>query len=73
MEKALKLLRLPDSWRCRCKRIDGGRKAHAALHEKIHRDQCPLTPTFAREERWDGHNTGVTKEDLLLLARSSKY
>ena len=69
----LNLLRMADSWRCRCKKIAVGQKAHAALYAKTHQPRCPLTPTCAKEERWDGKNNGVAKEDLLLLARIGKY
>ena len=73
IDRALKVLRQPDSWRCTCKKIRAGKKAHAALYEKIHQQKCPLTPMLAGEDRWDGKNKGVKKQDIILLARSNRY
>ena len=71
----LKILRQPNSWKCTCKKIAAGRKAYAALYERLgHKTKCLLTPTCAGECRWDGKNNGVTEEDLKFLhARKSKW
>ena len=73
INRALKVLRQQDSWRCTCKKIPAGKKGHAALYEKIHQQKCPLTPMYAGEDRWDGKNNGVQKQDIILLARSNRY
>ncbi len=70
-----KILRRKDSLRCKCtnKKIPAGKKAAAALYDKLHQPKCPLTPCYAYEERWDGKNNGVKKEDIQFLATRQTY
>ena len=69
----LGLLRRKDAWRCTCKKIPAGKKAYAALHERIHEKKCILTPCRAGEECWDGKNLAVTIEDWKFLAIEGSY
>ena len=71
----LKLLHTPGSWKCTCKRIKAGNRAHAALNENMnHKDKCLLKPAAFGEQRWDGKNMGVTKADLrFLVTGKSKW
>ena len=70
----LRILRQADSWKCTCKKIATGKRAYAALYERLgHKSKCLLSPSYAGERRWDGKNKGVTEEDLQFLhARNSK-
>ena len=71
----LDLLRAPDAWKCTCKQIPAGRRAYAALNQNMnHKGKCKLAPAEFGEQRWDGKNKGVTREDLqFLVARKSKW
>ena len=66
-------LKATSSWRCSCKPIPRYERAHAALHWKMHTPRCVLTPTRMNEERWDGKNVGIEKDDLEFLARTKSY
>ncbi len=65
--RLLTLLRLKDSWRCTCKTILAGQRAHAALYNRLHKETCSLHRRQYGELRWDGKNKGVTLEDILFL------
>ena len=71
----LRILRQADSWKCTCKKIATGKRAYAALYERLgHKSKCLLSPSYAGERRWDGKNKGVTEEDLKFLhAQRSKW
>ena len=71
----LDLLRAPDAWKCTCKQIPAGKRAYAALNQNMnHKGKCKLAPAAFGEQRWDGKNKGVTREDLqFLVARKSKW
>jgi hypothetical protein len=73
--RLVKTLRLPDSWKCTCKKIAAGGRAYAALHNNMgHAEKCLLFPRHFGERRWDGRNNGVTQEDLqFLVAEKSKW
>ena len=71
----LETLRAPDAWRCTCRAIKAGERAHAALHPTwLHKQTCALAPAAYGERRWDGKNKGITLADLaFLLERNSKW
>ena len=51
----LRILRQADSWKCTCKKIATGKRAYAALYERLgHKSKCVLSPSYAGERRWDG-------------------
>ncbi len=64
-------LRGTTAWRCTCRRISRGRRAHAALNNKVHTEKCQLFP--AGERRWDGKNVGIELEDLRFLSPRCLY
>ena len=71
----LKLLRQPDTWKRTCKKIPAGERAYSAINQNMgHKQKCLLSPNRHGEQRWDGKNKGVKREDLIFLyRRKSKW
>ena len=66
-KRLLQILRLPDAWKCSCRgKLKVGLRAHAALYE-THTEKCRLAPSYMGEQRWDGKNKGISREDLQFL------
>lgn len=84
--KLLKILRRRSAWKCKCPRVKNHyEKFHGIKFPRRHwfvaawfrtlqgghpEPSCPLKPRVAGEERWEGQNEGVTKEDMEFLLKS---
>ena len=73
--KLLTQLRMKNSWKCSCKKMEVGTRAYAALYNNAgHKEHCDLHPRMHGERRWDGQNNGITLADLEFLAnQKGKY
>ena len=64
-------LRRTEAWRCTCRKIPRGQRAHAALNNNVHAERCQLF--HAGERRWDGKNVGIELDDLRFLSPRCIY
>ena len=64
-------LRRTEAWRCTCRKIPRGQRAHAALNNNVHAERCQLFQ--AGERRWDGKNVGIELDDLRFLSPRGIY